>query len=126
MSPNRPTSTWSNKFRVAFAGLAWALRDQTSFHVHLIVTAAVMIAGAFLPLEPWQWIALILAIGMVFTAELLNTALELLVKVVHPDHDPQIGRALDVAAAAVLAAALTAVVIGILILGPEIYRRFIA
>ncbi len=126
MSQTPRKHSWSNKFRVAFSGLCWALRDQASFYVHLSVAATVIIVAAFLPLQLWQWVALIFAIGTVFTAELFNTALEQLVAVVHPDHDPRIGRALDVSAAAVLAASLAAVAIGILILGPEIYRWLVA
>ncbi|TWT72980.1 diacylglycerol kinase [Allorhodopirellula solitaria] len=116
--------TWLHKFRVAFAGLFWALRDQPSFHVHLSVAAAVIVVGVLLPLQLWQWAGLIFAIGAVITAELFNTSLELLVAVIHPDRDPRIGRVLDVAAAAVLAASLAAIAIGLLILGPEIYLWF--
>ncbi|MCM2369540.1 diacylglycerol kinase family protein [Aporhodopirellula aestuarii] len=118
--------SWTDKFRVAFSGLFWAVRDQSSFHVHLSVTAAVLVLAGLLQLPSWQWAALILAIGLVMTAELLNTAIELLVAVIHPEHDPRVGRALDVAAAGVLFASLTAVAIGVLILGPAIYTRLFA
>ncbi|TWU11021.1 diacylglycerol kinase [Allorhodopirellula heiligendammensis] len=115
------SQTWSNKFRVAVGGLLWALRDQTSFHVHLAFTAAVITLAVLLRLQLWQWIGLVFAIGLVLAAELFNTAMELLVAVLHPEYDPRIGRALDVAAAAVLVSALTAATIGIAILGPELY-----
>ncbi len=118
--------SWTDKFRVAFAGLFWALRDQASFRVHLSVTGAVIAVAASLRLQSWQWAGLIFAIGFVLTAELFNTSLEVLVAVMHPAHDPRVGRALDVAAAAVLVASLTAVAIGLLILGPELYLWLIA
>lgn len=113
---------WIKKFQVALAGLYWAIRDQNSFHVHLVVAAAVLSLAAALGLSWWQWAVLVIAIGGVLTAELLNTAIELLVAVLHPQHDPKIGRVLDVAAAAVLTASAAAAIIGLLILGPEIYR----
>lgn len=113
---------WTTKFRVALAGLVWALRDQASFYVHLSVAAAVIAVAAALRLQAWQWVGLIIAIGGVIAAELFNTAIELLVAIVHPAHDPRVGRVLDVAAAAVLMASLTAVMIGLFILGPEIYQ----
>lgn len=116
------SQTWFTKFRVAFVGLFWALRDQASFHVHLSVATAVVILAALLRLQLWQWLALIFAIGIVLTAELFNTAIELLVAVMHPEHDRRVGRALDVAAAAVLVAALTAATIGVLILVPRVYE----
>ncbi|WP_236621154.1 diacylglycerol kinase [Rhodopirellula sallentina] len=112
-----------NKFRVAFAGLFWAFRDQNSFYVHFAVTLVVLAVAAWLRLEIWHWVALSFAIGGVLTAELLNTAMELLVSVLHPQHDPRIGRALDVAAAAVLMASITAIVVGVLVLGPPIYMH---
>ncbi|MBB3207732.1 diacylglycerol kinase (ATP) [Rhodopirellula rubra] len=114
---------WSNKFRVAFSGLFWAVRDQNSFYVHLSVTAVVLVLAGVLRLPQWQWVALFFAIGGVLTAELLNTAVELLVGVVHPERDPRIGRALDVAAAAVLMASITAIGIGLMIFGPAVYEQ---
>jgi diacylglycerol kinase (ATP) len=113
--------TWLNKFRVAIAGLLWAIRDQNSFHVHGIVSVLVLLTAAQLRLQFWQWTTLVLAIGLVFTAELLNTAIEQLVAVLHPNHDLRIGRVLDIAAAAVLLATLTAVAVGALVLGPSLY-----
>ncbi len=115
------SQVWLNKFRVAIAGLLWAIRDQSSFHVHGIVSGLVILTAAQLRLQVWQWTTLVLAIGLVFTAELMNTAIEELVAVLHPKHDLRIGRVLDVAAAAVLLATLTAVAVGVLILGPELY-----
>lgn len=114
--------TWITKFRVAFAGLVWALRDQASFYVHLSVAAAVIVVAALLRLQSWQWVGLMIAIGLVLTAELFNTAIELFVAIIHPARDPRVGRVLDVAAAAVLMASLTAVTVGLLILAPEIYH----
>jgi len=117
--------SWITKFRVAFSGLFWAARDQNSFHFHAAATVLVIGLAAVLGLELWQWIALVIAIGGVWTAELLNSAIELIVAVIHPQHDERIGRALDVAAAAVLMAAFTAVTIGVLVFGPILYQRLI-
>ena len=59
------------------------------------------------------------SIAGVITTELLNTAIEDLVAVLHPEHDPKIGRVLDVAAGAVLIASIAAVVIGLIVfVGP--------
>ena len=113
--------SWLNKFRVAIGGLLWAIRDQNSFHVHGIVSVLVIVMAVLLQLQLWQWTTLVLAIGFVFTTELVNTAIEQLVAVLHPDHDQRIGRVLDVAAAAVLLATLTAVAVGVLVFGPELY-----
>ena len=120
MSPY-PTS-WRMKFSVAISGLVWAAREQTSFHIHLPMTLAVIAVAGWLQVELWRWAALLIAITVVITAELLNTAIEQLVKVLHPEHDEGIGRALDVAAAAVLIASLGAVIVGVLTLAMPLLR----
>jgi len=74
----------------------------------------ITIATAWHP-RPWQWCALILSIGGVLTAELFNTAIEELIRVLHPDADPRIGRVLDIAAAAVLVASITAAIVGLVV-----------
>ena len=105
---------WIRKFGVALSGLKWAVWTQTSFWVHIPVALAVLVLAGLLQVELWRWIALVLAIALVMTAELLNTAIEQLVKVLHPDHDPRIGQVLDVASAGVLVATMGSIVIGLL------------
>jgi diacylglycerol kinase len=70
-----------------------------------------------------DWTVLILTIAMVWTAEFLNTALEAVVDLASPHHHPLAKVGKDVGAAAVLITALSAVIIGILILGPPLYTR---
>ncbi len=112
---------WLKKFGYAFAGLGWAIRTQSSFWVHLGVTAVVIALATWLRLELWRWVAISLAITMVLSAELLNSAIELLIKTLHPEHDLRIARALDVAAGSVLVAAIGSVVVGLVTLGPPLW-----
>ena len=114
-------NAWRRKFAVAFTGVAWAVRTQNSFWVHLTVTAAVILLGAWLRVELWRWVAISLAIIVVLYAELINSAIEQLVKVVHPEHDERIGRVLDVAAGSVLVAAIGSVAVGLMTLGPPLW-----
>ena len=118
----RAAMSWTNKFAVAMRGTLWAMRTQSSFWCHLPIALAVILVAAILQLELWRWAVLLLTIGLVFAIELVNTAIELLVRALHPEHDDQIGRALDVAAGAVLFAAIVAVMIGVLILGPPLWQ----
>lgn len=112
---------WRSKFSAAIAGCMWALRTQNSFHAHLFVAAVVIIIASTLQLPAWRWSVLLLAISSVMAAEMINTSIECLVSVLHPDHDPIVGRSLDVAAGAVLIAAIFAAVVGLIILlGPVI------
>jgi diacylglycerol kinase len=99
------------------------MRTQNSFYVHLPVAAIVLALSAWLRLEIWRWVALVICIAMVLAFELLNTAIESLVARLHPEHNPIIGRALDSAAAAVLIASLGAVVVGLLVIGPPLLAK---
>ena len=109
--------TWSRKFADAFRGLERALRTQTSFVVHLWMAVAVIIAAAVLRVSLVEWCLLAVAIGMVLAAEIFNTALESLARAIPVGRHPRIRDALDMASAAVLVAALTAAVIGVLVFG---------
>ncbi|QDT13267.1 diacylglycerol kinase [Planctomycetes bacterium K23_9] len=119
---NRIVTAWRNKFAWAIGGALWAFRTQNSFWVHIPITIIVFSLAAFLKVAAWQWTAIVIATMVVFAAELLNTAIEQLVKVVHPEHDPRVGRALDAAAAAVLVTAIGAVAVGLLTLGPPLLQ----
>lgn len=113
---------WCRKFAVARAGMIWAFKTQDSFYVHAPIAILALSLGVFLQIEPWAWAAIILSIGLVIATELLNTAIEQLVVVLHPQHDARIGRALDAAAAAVLFSAGIAVLVGLITLGPPLLR----
>jgi len=63
-------------FRFAFSGIVYAFRTQRNLKVHLGITAAVVIVGLWLRLPMERWAALAVTIGLVFQAELFNTALE--------------------------------------------------
>lgn len=86
----------------------------------------VMAVAALLSLERWEWSVLVLCVTVVLACELLNTSLEHLAKAVTREWDPHIANALDVAAAAVLVAALGAIVVGILILGNRLWEVYSA
>ena len=114
---------WYSKFACAFAGLRWALPTQNSFWVHFPIAIAVVLLSAWLQIESWRWIAIIVAITIVLVAEMFNTALEQLVQTLHPEREERIGRALDVAAGAVLIAAIASVAIGLISLGPPLLEQ---
>ncbi len=93
---------------------------QVHAKIHACVTLGVIAAGAGFGVSRLEWLALILAIGLVWTAEALNTALELLVDLVHPTWDERAGRIKDVAAGAVLLASVSAFSLGLLVFLPKI------
>ncbi|MFQ5921856.1 MAG: diacylglycerol kinase family protein [Anaerolineales bacterium] len=119
-----PTSL-AESFRNAFSGISHVLRTQRNARIHLGITTAVVLLGAWLRLEISQWVPLIIAAALVWTSEFINTAVEAAVDLMSPQEHPLAGIAKDVSAGAVLLAAATAVVVGILILGPPLLSRLL-
>jgi diacylglycerol kinase len=110
-------------FRHAGRGLGWALSSQANLRVHFVVAAVVLIAGLLLGFSAIEFVALLVAMALVITAELFNTTLEVLIDYAWPEHHPMIGRAKDVAAAAVLVAAVAAALLGLVLFGRHLIWR---
>jgi diacylglycerol kinase len=100
-----------------------ALLGEANARVQLAIAALVVGLGFWLELGRGDWALLVLAMGLVLAAEAANTALEALADRVAPDPHPLVGRAKDVAAGAVLIAALAAAAVGGLVLGPPLWQR---
>ncbi|MCL4268206.1 MAG: diacylglycerol kinase family protein [Anaerolineales bacterium] len=112
-----------HSFRHAFRGWFYALRTQRNAWIHSVVATIVFILGLWLQLSPLDWAIIILTIAMVFAAEFMNTAIEAVVDLASPDTHPLAKIAKDVGAAAVLVAALAAIIIGLLLLGPPLWLK---
>jgi diacylglycerol kinase (ATP) len=106
--------------RCAARGVAIVLRTQHNAWIHALATAIVCIAGLLIGLSRLEWCAIVLAVVAVWTAEALNTAIEVLVDLASPARHPLAGKAKDVAAGAVLVSAIGAAVIGIVIFGARL------
>lgn len=104
----------------AVVGWWHVIRTQKNAWIHAIATVVVILMGFWFKLSTVDWSVLILTIAMVWTAEFLNTALEIVVDLASPTQHPLAKVGKDVGAAAVLIAALSAVIIGLLILGPPV------
>ncbi|MEM5775996.1 MAG: diacylglycerol kinase family protein [Anaerolineaceae bacterium] len=111
-------------FRFAFAGLGYALRTQKNTWVHLFFTMAAITAGWVLKISALEWAVIVVCIGLVWTAEMMNTAVEAVSDLACSELHPLAKICKDVAAGAVLVAAFTSVVTGLLIFGPPLYRLF--
>jgi len=112
-------------FGHAFRGWGHVLKTQHNAWIHSVVATVVIVLGVWLGLPPRDWAVLVLAIAMVFTAEFINTSIEAVVDLASPVHHPLAKVGKDVGAAAVLVAALSAILIGLLILGPPLWTRLI-
>ena len=109
-------------FGHAFRGLKVLLQTQPNARIHAVATVLVVAAGVLLRISPAEWALIVLAIAGVWTAEALNTAIEFLVDLVSPDPHPLAGKAKDIAAGAVLIAAIGSAVIGGFVFGPHLLR----
>ena len=107
-------------FRYAFQGLAYVVKSQHNMWIHLCVTVLVVIAATAFHIAKADWLWLIVAILIVLLAEIFNTAFEFLSDVVSEKFNPAIGKAKDIAAAAVLVAACGAIIISMMIFWPYI------
>jgi diacylglycerol kinase (ATP) len=106
-------------FRHAWRGIILIVRTQHNAWIHLVATVGVIIAGRLTGLSWVEWSALVLAIGLVWVAEALNSAIEFLADEVSLEKRERIGNAKDAGAAGVLLASICAAVVGLLIFVPH-------
>jgi diacylglycerol kinase len=112
-------------FGHAFRGWAYVLKTQHNAWIHSLVATLVIALGLWLGLPARDWAVLVLAIAMVFTAEFINTSIEAVVDLASPVHHPLAKVGKDVGAGAVLISALSAILIGLLILGPPLWAQLL-
>lgn len=107
-------------FGHAFRGIAEMIRTEHNARIHLLATGVVLFFGFGLGIRPGEWLAVILAMTFVWTAEAINTAIETLCDLVSPEIDPRVKKAKDVAAGAVLVSAMGALVVGLIVFVPRL------
>ena len=107
-------------FKYAFSGLRYVIISQRNAWIHAAITLLVVILAVLLKLNLQEWGILLLAIGLVWTAEIFNTALEALVDLVSPQPHPLAKIVKDTSAAAVLVSAIISILIGLLVLLPPL------
>jgi diacylglycerol kinase len=110
-------------FRCAFSGLWYTLRTQRNMRVHLLIAGAVVVLGLWFQLPADQWAILAATSGLVLVSEITNTVVEGVVDLVCPDYHPLAKTVKDAMAGAVALAAMIAVIVGLLILGPPLWNR---
>ena len=106
-------------FVYAGRGIRVVFSSEANMKIHIVVATLVVICGFIFNINTTEWIACLLCIGLVFGAEMINTAIENVVDLASPDHHELAGKAKDIAAGAVLICAIVSVVIGILIFLPK-------
>lgn len=107
-------------FGYAVSGITYVIKTQNNFRIHLLLTLLSWLAGWYFNITGTEWLAIVLASGLVLVTEMINTSIELLVDLVSPDYHVKAGRIKDIAAAAVMLAAGIAVIVGALIFIPKL------
>ncbi len=114
----------ARSFAFAFKGISEFIKTQHNGWIHLFAAAAVTVAGVYFKLSASEWVMVVFAMGFVFSSEIMNTAVEYLVDLVSPDFNKTAGKVKDLAAAAVLLAAITAAIIGMIVFFPKVIALF--
>ena len=108
---------------VSFAvkGAVKLITTEHSIMVQFCIGIIMTILGFFMHITATEWLFQTLAIGLVTSVEGINTAIEKIADFIHPNFNEKIGFIKDIAAGAVFFAALTAIVIGLIIYIPKIF-----
>ncbi len=111
-------------FVYAFNGIKLYFKSQHNVWIHLSVAFLVLIFGFVFNIRPNEWALVLLAMGIVLSAEGFNSAIESLCDEISPEHNKRIGQVKDIAAGSVLVTAIFAAVVGLIIFIPKFYKLF--
>lgn len=104
-----------NSFICAFRGVWASMKNERNMRIHMAVAFYVLLAAVVTHVTRVESICLMICIALVIGAELLNTAMENICDVIHPDYSNGVGKAKDIAAGAVLVCALISAAVGVII-----------
>jgi diacylglycerol kinase (ATP) len=107
--------------RLSLAGFLYVVRNEHAMWFHAAIACLLVLAGLYFQISSTDWRWIVLSITLVWGAEVMNTAIEIVCDAMHPEHDPLIGKAKDVAAGAVFCAVLGAAIILALVFWPYVY-----
>ena len=108
-------------FKFAVNGLIYSFKTQLNIRVQLFAVVLLFIAGVLFHISSLEWLAIVICVGAVLAAELMNTAIEVLVDLVSPEFNAKAGLVKDIAAGAVLLAALMSLTVALIIFVPKIF-----
>lgn len=120
MNPKQECKKLINSFKYAMEGFISSFKTERNMKIHVLAMVLVVILGIYLKLNLIEWRIITIAIALVISAELFNTAIETLVDMVSPERNPKAKLVKDISAAAVLALAIGAAAVGVIIFIPKI------
>ncbi len=107
-------------FRHALRGFGLVLARERNARVHVAAAAAALVAAVWLGLDRAEVALVVLTIALVLAAEVVNTVVERLLDLVHPEHSERVRAIKDMSAAAVLVTALGALAVAVVLLAPRL------
>lgn len=108
-------------FKYAFEGIITTIKEERNMFIHFLIAIIVVITGIYVRLSLNEWLICLLLFALVFSLELINTAIENTVDLVTTKKNKKAKLAKDAAAGAVLIAAIFASIIGIIIFLPKFF-----
>lgn len=115
-----PKNTLLRSFGFAFQGILYVIRTQRNMQIHVGAGLIVIAFGLFFWVSPAEWAALLATMALVYSLEMVNTVVESLVDMITGEYHPLAKVAKDVAAGAVLVAAIFAVGVALAVFAPRL------
>lgn len=109
-----------NSFKYAFRGILDALKSETNLKIHFIISIVVTLFAIYLKFSMVEFAILFLTMSLVIILEFINTVVEKLSNIVHPDKSEEVRIVKDISAGAVLIGAIASVIIGIFLFLPKL------
>ena len=119
----RRAPTLLDSFNFAFEGIIHVLRTQRNLRIHFAIAVSVLITALIVDVTKMELIALLISVTFVLIAEMLNTAIEAAIDIATTSFDPMAKLAKDIAAGAVLIAAINAIAVGYIIFSGKVADR---
>jgi diacylglycerol kinase len=107
----------------AWSGLVYTVRTQRNARWHVIAALLAIALATWLQIDLMRWAILLLTIGAVCAGETINTTVEAIVDLLSPEWHERAKVAKDVSAGAVLLLGITAIAVGLIVLGPPLWTR---
>jgi diacylglycerol kinase (ATP) len=120
VTPEHHKHSLLQSFNHAFQGIVYAVRHQRNMRIHLVIAVGVMVGSILLDLSKLELIAVLLSVMFVLVTELINSGVEATVDMLTDRYDPRAKAAKDLAAGAVLIAAMNALVVAYLVLADRL------
>ncbi|HEY2777704.1 MAG TPA: diacylglycerol kinase [Gaiellaceae bacterium] len=119
----RRAPTILDSFNFAFEGIIHVLRTQRNLRIHFAVAVGVLILALIVNVTKMELISLLISVTFVLIAEMLNTAVEAAIDIATTSFDPMAKLAKDIAAGAVLIAAINAIAVGYIVFSGKVADR---